>query len=112
MVAEVYKGGPPAIGAGIWGVANEYDLASGFDVNDVVKAMIFLQAAEQALGITTEDTLPITSPVSFGKGGDSLPPGIKAIQELKQAVEASSSLGSEFWASRFVASVNPPGGVF
>lgn len=107
MVAEVYNGGKtPLPGAGMWGIANEYDLAGGFNVKDVVQAMAYLLDAEQALGIAAGSTLPVTSPVSFGTGGLPDAPAIAAIQKLKKAVESYPALGSKFWTGRFVASAN------
>lgn len=104
MVTEVYDGGTtPVAGAGMWGVANEYDLAGGFNVHDVVRAIAYLLQAEQSLNIPTANLLPVTSPVSFGAG--SLPPGIAAIQALQTA--ANTTLGPDFWNKRFVASTNP-----
>ncbi len=106
MVTEVYNGGTtPVAGAGMWGIANEFDLAGGFDVNDVVQAMAYLVEIEQSMGIQEADLLPVTSPVSFAAMG-SLPPAITAIQNLKQAVEANSTLGTAFWNGRFVAAMN------
>ena len=106
MVTEVYDGqSTPRASAAIWGIGNEYDLASTFTVNDVVTAMTYLVAAETALGITAANALPVTAPVSFAAG--TLPPGIAAIQTLQTAVEANASLGPTFWNQRFVASTNP-----
>jgi len=106
MVTEVYNGGTtPVAGAGMWGIANEFDLAGGFNVNDVVQAMVYLVEAEQSMGIQTADLLPVTSPVSFAQAGG-VPPAIAAIQSLQQAIESNSTLGSSFWSGRFVAAMN------
>jgi hypothetical protein len=106
MVAEVYSGqATPITSAAMWGIANEYDLAGGFGVADVVQAMVYLVQAEQALGIEAANLLPVTSPVSFAQ--TNLPPGIEAIQNLQAAITSNASLGSTFWDTRFVASTNP-----
>lgn len=108
MVTEIYNGSTtPVAGAGMWGIANEYDLAARFDVNDVVQAMVYLIEAEQSLNIPADKVLPITSPVSFAVGDLPDAPGIAAIQKLQQAIEANSTLGKAFWSTRFVASTNP-----
>src|ERR1041384_4608378 len=58
MVTEVYNGGTtPVAGGGVWGIANEFDLAGGFTVNDVVQAMVYLVEAEQSMGIQAGDLL-------------------------------------------------------
>jgi len=117
MVAEVYSttdahGNPAAVaGVGMWGVANEYDLATTtFDVNDVATAMAYLVEAETAANIPADNLLPVTSPVSFVQ--TSLPPGIEAIQNLQIAIKANKTLTvkkkkRDFWKDRFVASTNP-----
>ena len=108
MVTEAYDGGTqPVAGAGLWGIANEYDLAGGFDVNDVVQAMVYLVEAEQQLGIAADQLLPVTSPVSFAAGSLPNAPGVAAIQKLQNAIEGNASLGSAFWKARFVGSTNP-----
>ena len=109
MVTEVYNGGAtPVAGAGLWGVANEYDLAGAlFDVNDVVQAIVYITEAEQQLGISAENVLQVTSPVSFATGGLPNAPGVAAIQALQTAIEGNASLGTAFWNARFVGSTNP-----
>lgn len=107
MVTEVYNGGTtPGPGAAIWGIANEYDLQSTFTVNDVVRAMVFLVNAEQALAIPPEHRLPVTSPVSFDDHGGQNPPAVLATQKLVDAITAEPALGSAFLAQRFVAAIN------
>jgi hypothetical protein len=105
MVTEIYQGGTsPVPAAAMWAVANEYDLSS-FDASVVASAMACLVQAEQQLGITAANLLPVTSPVSFA--ATDLPPGITALQNLEAAIKANAALGAAFWEQRFVASVNP-----
>lgn len=107
MVAEAYNGGPtPVPGAGIWGVGNEYDLATGFGVAQVVQAMALIVKTEMALGITAGNLLPVTSPVSFSDPGGANLPAIRAVQTLLDAMRAHPDLGQAFIDDRFIASIN------
>lgn len=108
MVTEVYDNSTrPLPAAGMWGVANEYDLAGGkFDATDVATAMAYILDAETTLNIPASEILPVTSPVSFAMP-NTLPPGIDAIQTLEAAIKANTTLGESFWNDRFVASTNP-----
>jgi len=106
MVTEIYDNKQtPHAAAGIWGIGNEFDLAGGFTVNDVVTAIQYLIAAEQALDIPPRARLPITAPVSFADPGGANKPGIVAIQNL-QAAFVTAGLQA-VWTDRFIASVNP-----
>ncbi|MDG1334077.1 MAG: hypothetical protein P8P74_17205 [Crocinitomicaceae bacterium] len=108
MVKEVYNGGTKRYGgAAMWGVANEYDLQNAFSAANIATAMEYILEAESSQGIPASELMPITSPVSFGTFGEPLKPGIVKVKELQTAIEANSSLGTTFWNSRFVASVNP-----
>jgi hypothetical protein len=105
MVQEIYANSPaPHPAAGIWGIGNEYDLATQFTVADVVTAVKYLIQAEDALNIPPTQRLPITSPVSFAKP-DNNPPAITAIQRLK--TEFHNQGMDDVWDQRFIASMNP-----
>lgn len=107
MVTEVYDGGTTRYGgAAMWGVGNEYDLQNVYTAADIATAMEYILDAESAQSIPSSELLPITSPVSFGTFGEPNKPGIVKVKELQTAINASS-LGTTFWSTRFVASVNP-----
>lgn len=106
MVREVYAGGKkPVAGAGMWGFGNEFDLATTFGVEEVVKAMAFLVEIEKTMQIPHSNLLPVTSPVSFA-ATKRKPPGIAQVAELQRAILKHPALGQEFWEHRIVASLN------
>lgn len=107
MVKEVYNGGTTRYGgAAMWGVGNEYDLQNVYTAADIATAMEYILDAESTQNIPSGELLPISSPVSFGTFGEPNKPGIVKVKELQTAINASS-LGTTFWSTRFVASVNP-----
>jgi hypothetical protein len=106
MVTEVYDAGTtPHKAAGIWGIGNEFDLAGGFTVTDVVKMIQILINIESSLGIPASNLLPITSPVSFADPTNKDIPGIIAIENLHAALKANGL--ESVWNTRFIASTNP-----
>ncbi|MFZ5961438.1 hypothetical protein ACOXXX_00665 [Thalassococcus sp. BH17M4-6] len=106
MVTEVYDGGTtPMAAAGLWGIANEFDLAGNFSATTVAQAMALLVEIEADLGIPAENVLPICAPVSFAATGG-LPPAISAMQDLKAAIDDNGELSSDFWSTRIVGALN------
>lgn len=106
MVTEIYNAGTtPNKAAGMWGIGNEFDLAGGFTVTDVVKMIQILINIETKLGIPASNLLPITSPVSFADPTNKDIPGIIAIQNLHAALQANGL--ENVWNTRFIASTNP-----
>ncbi|TQV88817.1 hypothetical protein [Aliikangiella coralliicola] len=106
MVTEVYAAGASTKpnGAAIWGIGNEYDLATSFTAADVATAISYLLDAEKGLGVPSSNLLPITSPVSFAVHSIPNAPAISALQTLQQAFTAAGLTST--WDDRFIASVN------
>jgi hypothetical protein len=106
IVTEIYNGGKsPHKAAGIWGIGNEFDLAGGFTVTDVVNMIQILIEVENSLNIPPNSLLPITSPVSFADPTHKNIPGIIAIQQLHESFKAANL--ESVWNTRFIASTNP-----
>jgi hypothetical protein len=109
LVNEVYgEGTTPNKAAVLWDIGNEFDISFGDYTQgaaDVVNVVQIIVTYEKQLGITDENKLLFTAPVSFSTFGRPNHPGIVALQALQTAF-ANAGL-SDIWYTRFVASINP-----
>ena len=96
--------GTPIAGAVIWDIGNEYDI-NGISAADVAKVVSIIVGYENSLGITDDNKLLFTSPVSFGTFGMPNAPAIAKLRHLQKAFIAAGL--KDVWYNRFVGSINP-----
>lgn len=118
ILQEIYQNSDPEPVI-MWAIGNEYDNSNvgayGYcEAQDIATIASYIVAAEQRLGVSVGNVLPVTSPVttaitpvntSIACGS---PPSegmaVCAIQALIQAL--TSALGPDFVSQRFIASIN------
>jgi hypothetical protein len=90
----------PAPGALLWGIGNEFDI-NFFPAANVAHVAKIIVDLEKLAGITDDNKLVFTSPVSFGALAGK-PPAIQQILDLQRAfIDAGLS---DVWYNRFMAS--------
>lgn len=90
----------PAAGAVIWGIGNEFDI-NQFPASNVAQVAKIIVDLENVAGITDDNKLVFTSPVSFA----ALAGKPAAIQQILQLQQAFINAGlSDVWYNRFMAS--------
>ena len=86
-------------------VGNEPEL-HGKSTSAVVKAIEAVVKAQEQLGVTDTDMLPISVPEDFGTYGEPTKPGIVRLQTVRDAIAASTYLsGKNFLTTMYVAAM-------
>jgi len=105
IVGELVTNGKFHPAVGMITVGNEPQL-SGKSPGAVVKAIEAVIKAEEQLGVSKADMMPISVPEDFGTYGQPTKPGIVRLQTIRDAIEGSSYLsGKNFLSTMYVAAM-------
>jgi hypothetical protein len=105
IVGELVTGGKFHPAVVMITVGNEPEL-HGKSTSAVVKAVEAVVKAQEQLGVTDADMLPISVPEDFGTYGEPTKPGIVRLQTVRDALAASPYLsGKNFLTTMYVAAM-------
>ena len=109
IIPEVYSGGRPIAGVGMWKIFNEFELWFDRNPAHVVTAMKWIAEWEASNGIADESALPMMVCTSFGTE-DNIQ-GAAYLGKVRDVLLKAGKIGNTdpaaFWNERIVFATNP-----